>query len=350
MAGDKSKVVRRPDFAGGGVTPAEQRQLDAHAQLWIARILRTEPADPTRVREAICGLYRAARLREPRVIVVPGPLVMALAGGVASAIWAHRACATYVATDAATRAATDAATYGDLHWLHEFLVEVERNTGTPVASSLSHIRTWSNAYAGGNMWAQYDCYLTACRDVLGLRLPVHEAYRWWEMAAIEGGFRFTHSEFCLVSDFPEVIRQDEEHRPHCADGPSHRWRDGWELFHWHGVPVPRTWIVGPKPTAREVLAETNAERRRAGMEIIGWDAALREIGARTIDVDADPQIGALVEVDLPDAPRSRFIRVRCATGRDFALPVPQEMRTALEANAWTYGIAPHELRAMQVRT
>jgi len=30
--------------------------------------------------------------------------------------------------------------------------------------------------------------------------------------------------------------------------------------------------------------------------------------------------------------------------------VPREMKTALEANALTYGLAPHELRAMQFRT
>ena len=159
-----------------------------------------------------------------------------------------------------------------------------------------------------------------------------------------------HHQFCMVSDFPTVINRDEENRPHCADGPSLAWRDGWALYHWHGVVVPRHWIVGPRPSAREVLAEENVETRRAGMEILGWDAMLVELGASTIDTDPDPEIGTLVEVDLPDAPRSRFVRVRCATGRSFALPVPQEMRTALEANAWTYGIEPHELRAMQVRT
>jgi len=200
------------------------------------------------------------------------------------------------------------------------------------------------------MWAQYDCYLTACRDIIGLRLPAHEAYRWWEMAAIEGGYRFMHPEFCMVSDFPEFIRRDERHRPHCADGPSHRWRDGWELYHWHGVSVPRQWIVGPHPSASEVLAEENVEKRRAGIEILGWDAVLDELDARVIDTDEDPQIGTLVEVDLPDSPGSRFVRVRCATGRDFAIPVPRDMKTALEANALTYGLAPHELRAMQCRT
>ena len=343
-----SKIVRRPDRAEGGITAQEKVALDAHAQMWIARILRTTPIDPKKIGDVIRGLYRVSGLAEPRVIVVPSPLVAAVAGGFASAILACRGrIATADATHNATAIATDELLPG---WAVEIARDFERETGTPAATMLAAARTWSNAYQGGAFWGQYDSYLTGMRDVLGLRLPVHDAYQWWERAAIEGGARFMHPDFCLVSDFPTVINRDEQARPHCADGPSLAWRDGWSLWHWHGVVVPRAWIVGPRPSASEVLAEQNAETRRAGMEILGWDAVLAELGARTIDTDADPQIGTLIEVDLPDSPKSRFIRVKCATGRWFALPVPQEMKTALEANAWTYGLTPLELRSMQVRS
>ena len=26
-------------------------------------------------------------------------------------------------------------------------------------------------------------------------------------------------------------------------GPSYRWRDGWALYHWHGVQVTEDWIM-----------------------------------------------------------------------------------------------------------
>ena len=63
-----------------------------------------------------------------------------------------------------------------------------------------------------------------------------------------------------------------------------------------------------------------------------------ELGGRTINQDLDPEIGELVEVDLPDGGPSRFLRVTCGTGRRFAIPVPLTVHTALEANAWTYGL------------
>ena len=77
---------------------------------------------------------------------------------------------------------------------------------------------------------------------------------------------------------------------------------------------------------------------------------LEHLQAREIDVDPDPRIGTLLEVDL-EGGRERFVRVTCGTGRTFAMPVPPEMRTALEAQAWMYpGISEEMIRAMQVRT
>jgi len=86
------------------------------------------------------------------------------------------------------------------------------------------------------MWGQYDSYLTALRDVIGLTgLDCWEKYKPWEEAAVEGGFRFIHEEFCIVSDFPEILKINERNQPHNESGPSHRWRDGFEIYFLNGV-------------------------------------------------------------------------------------------------------------------
>jgi len=201
------------------------------------------------------------------------------------------------------------------------------------------------------MWASYDCYLTAARDILGIRLPQHDSYAHWEQAAIHGSFRVMHPEFCLVSDFPEVLKVDDQNLPHCEDGPSHRWRDGWSLYHWHGVRIPAEWIENKSSlSAKTALTWENVEQRRAACEIVGWDRILQELDAKVIDTDEDEMIGQLVEVILPDIGREKFLRVKCGTGRRFALPVPPDMQTALQANSWTYGVDTQVLRALEVRT
>lgn len=201
------------------------------------------------------------------------------------------------------------------------------------------------------MWAAWDSYLTAARDVLGLELPAHTAYEFWEQAAIHGGFRVMHPEFCIVCDFPEIIRVDDQSLPHCEDGPSHRWRDGWSLYHWHGVKIPAEWIEDkPSLTAKMALTWENIEQRRAACEIVGWARILKELSARTIDTDEDPMIGELLEVELPDVGREKFLRVLCGTGREFAIPMPPHVKTALEGNSWSYGVDTQVLRALEART
>ena len=242
--------------------------------------------------------------------------------------------ATFAATDAATHAATDAVT---------------RSINNEKINK--HIKNWSSVYQSGNMWTAYNCFLTAFRDVIGLDLPEYKNYKYWEEASMYGGFRVMHKEFCMVCEFPEFIKIDDNNRPHCEDGPSHRWTDGWSIYNWHGVSVPKEWIENKETlTAKIALTWENIEQRRCACEILGWATILSELNATIIDTDIDPEIGELLEVELPDLGKEKFLKVLCGTGRTFALPVPPEMTTALEAQAWTWGMDKNDFVLPEIRT
>ncbi len=209
------------------------------------------------------------------------------------------------------------------------------------------------------MWAAWDCYLTAARDVLGLKLPAFENFAHWEAAAIHGGFRVMHAEFCMVSDFPEAIRVDSSGRPHCETGPSHRWRDGWSLYHWHGVRVPAHWIEDRESLdPGEVLREPNVERRAAGCQIIGWGRMAAELDRRIIDGDPDTDIGALVELTLPGVPEpGRFLQAVCPRNGSICEGVPRisdidglPIETAVAAQAWRDGLPAASYSHPPIRT
>ena len=105
-----TKIIRTKTKATGGVTPEEKTKLDAVAKEWIDIAMRTDPIEPDKIIPAIEGLYAAANLKKPRVVIVPSPLVMAFAYGASTWIW-HCRKNTNDATSAATDAATDEATY-----------------------------------------------------------------------------------------------------------------------------------------------------------------------------------------------------------------------------------------------
>ena len=349
------KIVRTPTRAEGGITIDEKAAMDIHTKKWIDIAMKTGQGDRTAIYESIKGIYLAANLKAPRIVIVPSPLVMAFAYGASAAIWYERKnkkithaatrAATHAATYDATRDATNAATYDAESQAASACFLLAGKLGLECA------KRWGNVYQGGNMWAGWISYLSAARDILGLSLPTHKEFSHYENAAINSGFRVMHEEFCIVSDFPTVLKVDAENRPHCENGPSHQWADGWSLHHWHGVKVPAEWIENKASlTAQMALTWPNIEQRRAACEIIGWAKILKELDAKVIDKDGDPEIGTLLEVDLPDSGKERFIYVRCGTLREFALPVPRDCGdTALSANAWTYGLDGDTYRP-EVRT
>jgi hypothetical protein len=261
--------------------------------------------------------------------------------------------ATYIATWNATRNATLNATWNDTrNAMENDIMNTTEMPKDPVEQAklacfmlagqegLDWAKKWTEVYQGGAYWGSYVCYLSAMRDIIGLQLPEFEKYKYWEEAAIHGTFRVMGEDFCIVSDFPEVLKVDDQNRPHCQDGPSHRWRDGWSLYHWHGVQVPEEWIMKPGHlTAKMAITWENIEQRRAACEILGWAKILKELNAVVIDTDGDPEIG-----------EEKFLRVLCGTGREFALPVPPEMKTALEAQSWTWGIDQKDFVVPEVRT
>src|SRR5262249_45249482 len=90
-------------------------------------------------------------------------------------------------------------------------------------------------------------------------------------------------------------------------------------------------------TAKEVLAEKNAEIRRVMIERIGMERFFRESCAKLIH---QHEVGELFSIDLPDDPEGvlRAVKVEDpSTGRIYFLPVPPTIRRADDAVAWTFG-------------
>lgn len=364
--------------------PEHEARLAEWAAWWTAHALRTDALDEhgrACARAAVAGLYDAAGLSRPHAVVVaPGAVSAARAAGYAAGIWwlrehperhveiAGRAltevdyalavaalcgvesrAATWAATDAATLAATDAATRAAT--LAATLAATDAATWAATEAFLARCAQYSyRIRSGGGEWSGAAAFYSFFRHVA--RLPLDYS-RWehYESAALHGGSRWMHSRFTIVADRPEYYRIDDEHRLHCADGPARRDRDGYEHWYWHGVSVPREWIMSPSSVDPSLaLTWTQVEQRHALCEIIGWGAVLSALAPAVVDEDADPMVGTLLRADLPEFPAQQFLRARCGTGRDIVLRVPPDVQTALEANAWTYGVEPATLRTSEGRS
>ena len=122
------------------------------------------------------------------------------------------------------------------------------------------------------------------------------------------------------------------------------------MYFWHGNLVPKHWIEAKNDlTADEIFKEDNAEIRRAGCEIIGWDRVLSGIDAKIVDTDGDPMIGTLYRGQIPGAVECGFLKVLCGTGREFVIPVSPEINTAIKAQAWVQNVSFEKWMRPEVR-
>jgi len=189
--------------------------------------------------------------------------------------------------------------------------------------------------------ALYDYYL----NVLDIKIceqlsPFMELARYC-------GWVLLYDDLVVLTNKPLHIKMDAEHRTHCENDYAIKFRDNTGVTIWHGVRIPSEWIFNKESITEEVLFEwDNVEQRRAACEIIGWNNVISKLHGEVIDKDPETTVGTLYEVDLPGSGKERFlVAYDLNVGKMVGLPVPREMKTALEANAWTYGIDTKDITA-----
>lgn len=262
------EFIRTDTRASGSLTDAEKAEIDVVTKEWVEIAYRTGRTDHEALIEAIKALYTVVNHPTvPIVVVVPSPYVMTVAGSI---------CERYLRLK---KVGNDLAAYKDVQKvLNEFqdspLISYVKDAvqqvlhlpdspdgltdagGVPDSTPLS----LSDYVQGGNFWPALPAFYAACRDVLKLKLPCFETYKPWEACAQLGGYRWISETFCLVCDYPDLLKVDEQFRPHNTEGPSHAWSDGWKLWHIDGIAVTEQIVMAPETiTAEQIAAEQNED-------------------------------------------------------------------------------------------
>jgi len=94
----------------------------------------------------------------------------------------------------------------------------------------------------------------------------------WTTLMRSAGWWWPAERACVVTERPVEVHletgEDGNDWLHRADGPAIRYRDGNDVYAWHGVVVPERYITGAL-TGADWRAETNSERRQVIIERMG---------------------------------------------------------------------------------
>jgi hypothetical protein len=370
------------------LTFAQEQALLAHRDYWLKVGLNTQPSDRTATEKVITEFYRLRGLSAPYFWWCDGPMVAELVLNILNSdnLWDNLG-----ANLGANLGDNLGAYLGDNLWANlgdnlwaNLGDNLRDNLGANLGANLwdnlgANLRDnlWANL--GANLWDNLRDNLGAnlranLRDNLGAnRLKYFYTYFWgsldsywlafytfpkehlglqysandnallelWADLARSTFWWWPFEKIVVISDRPSLIQKDERTRLHSETGPACAFRDGWELWYWHGVRVPETVITNPQAiTTKQVEEESNAEVRRVMIERYGQERFLLNSGAQEIHRDG---FGVLYRKDLPDDEPLVMVKVRNSTPepdgsvRDYFLRVPPDITEAHEAVAWTFG-------------
>lgn len=353
--------------------------IDDWSKRWIGIGLSTEPVDFDRAIKAALRVYDIFGVRRPQeIICTPSPY---------KAI--HSLCKTLLkrgkdenSLKLARRIRMDVSKQIDLE--SKEAIQIWQAIGRQVYGQVgSHIQNEINLIVKtcyeitlnknnniidiifdermGAFLAGWGAYISLLRDVLGWYEPALEKFAIDEELICSCGWGWINKDILIMSNRPKVINLDTEGRLHSETGPSIKYRDGWSLYHWHGISVPAHWIEQrDRLKISEVLQTQNVEQRAAGSAIIGWKNMISQshYQYRIIDGNPDSDIGALIELTIPGLPMpERFLQAICPRNGTIIESVPfvsdidnTPIETAIGAQAWRDGLPMNEYQHPPYRT
>lgn len=360
-----------------GLSEAERQLLPAHRQQWQRAIRSTAAADRATAERGIEFAYRVAGLRPPSEVVwCASPVEIERAR---RAAWrqdhsplAKDAIVDHVITR--TVAAAAALVAYDVR----FVIERELADGHELTRSFTTLsdgldlaanelragmiaaailRLRGHASFRRSRWYPWDfseslAFCSFLRNQCGL--AVGGAIKGLEAIAMSAGCIVPYHKVCWASERPDTLSIDALGRLHAASGPAVRYRDGLALYAWKGLLVPSSVIEHAKSiTARDIDNCRDPLLRRCMIDILTPGKYIAAGGARRVAADS---VGVLWQRVWNGWDAWTAVEVVNGTPepdgtfRHYFLQVPAQVRTPLEAVAWTYGMSPGRYAALARRT
>lgn len=170
---------------------------------------------------------------------------------------------------------------------------------------------------------------------------------WWSSVAGGGTWIWPYNKFAVACDRPIRADFDERRRCHREDDAAIEFADGYRVWAWHGIIVPKHVILFPQALSfNNVEKETNLETRRIMIERIGAGNYLRQAGAVLEDIDTLTLDGSAPRALMKDKLGNKWlVGTDGSTARVYTMAVPPEAKTCKEAHELICGFEESRLIA-----
>jgi len=309
------------------ITPEQKKTLVEFRARWFAIGSSTEPADRPRAEKSIASMYARIGKPAPKFLWTQSP-------------------ATALLAIAVMRELPGASLEDSLR------ASLGASLGASLRASLE------DSLVDSIFWGSQDAYWVSfyrfMEDELHVRYEPQSSadLRLWSEVTKSCGWWWPYNGLCVCSDRPEHVSWETNREPprlHNDKGPALRYRDGYEVYCWHGVLVPERAINSPESFTHEELAEErNSEIHRCIAERLGWERYLYLRGVTKIDAWTCPSTGLQYQL-LESVHRSgelepRYLKMQSpplhdGSQPDFIEPVDPGLNSAQAARKWQIRIS-----------
>lgn len=254
--------------------------------------------------------------------------------------WSENDCSGDIASGAAEISLIDQLT--------QTLAGGNETTMRNLNDSLTSCR-WSFIHCNTQEYDEFQ--INAYAELFSAQLPNQALHTLLQEVWSECGLIFMHKEFCVVCEYPTVFNVDENGALHGDGEPSIIWKDGWKLYHIHGIRVTRKLAEEPSTvTVADIENEPNIEIRRLMLDAYGIKKFLLDVGAKEIQRDecgilyrhvVDTALEAIVMVEVTNSTAEAD-----GTFKKYFLRVPPHITTAKAAIAWTFDLGSEEYKPL----
>ena len=294
------------------LTPEQEAMIPVIRDEWLAKGLSTEPANRKDAEKGVRMAYQSAGLTPPGVIIW---LRSPIEGAMGTVL------------------------------VPQFLNALREGLKTRQVGG----QVWAQVgdQVGQSLWGQHDAGWLSYLDFFQNVVPISDKAEGLQKVGACSGWWWTFQNVVILTERPNVLKRDERGRLHSADGPAIAYPDGWGVYAWHGVRVPKEVIENPETlTAAGILKVDNAEIRRVMIERMGQDRFLLDANPTVLNADKD-QFGRerqLYRVDLDEDEPLVAVKVINSTPepdgehKSYLLRVPPEIDTCAKAIAWSFAV------------
>jgi hypothetical protein len=149
---------------------------------------------------------------------------------------------------------------------------------------------------------------------------------------------------------PVKVNIDDQKRMHSGIEAAVSFKDGYEVYVWHGLIIQKEWITNPESITKEMfINEKNAEKRRCLKEILGNKKVIELLDVEVIDEDTDGMGHPmkLYRSKIKDELINDYLYflnvIDPSTEREYYLCVP-ECKNVWAAKSWTFSNKKIEIR------